>query len=140
MYCIDASVIANSIIKEEEHHEYSVKLLLKIKNENIPVVVPEILIPEVASALSRGTQNSRLSLEFVMGLRKIPNFIFVPIDAEISDLAARFSAEGQLRASDAIYVSVASIFNVKLITLDVKQKEKANEFIKALTPLEELGE
>lgn len=72
MYCIDASVIANSIIKEEEHHEYSVKLLLKIKNENIPVVVPEILIPEVASALSRGTQNSRLSLEFVT--RKLNNY------------------------------------------------------------------
>jgi predicted nucleic acid-binding protein len=93
MYCIDASVITNSIIEKEEHHEYSKKLMLKIKNENIPVVLPELVIPEVASALSIGTKNSELSLQFVNELRRIPNFIFIPIDAEISNLAAKLAAE-----------------------------------------------
>ncbi|MEK6943005.1 MAG: type II toxin-antitoxin system VapC family toxin [Nanoarchaeota archaeon] len=138
MYCLDASVITNSIIKSEEHHEYSKRLLLKIKNQNIPVVLPEIIVPEVASALSAGARNSKLPLQFVAELRKIPNFVFVPVDAEVSNLAARFAAEKHLRGADAIYVAIASIFNVSLITLDKRQKEKAAGTVKTATPMEEL--
>lgn len=139
MYCLDASVITNSVIEAEKHYEYSKRLLLKIKNQNLLVVLPEVVIPEVASALSRGTGNSKLALEFVTELRKIPNFIFISIDSDISNFAAKLAAEKQLRGSDSIYVAVTSLFNVRLITLDIKQMEKSKATVKVLTPLEELG-
>ena len=50
MYCIDASVLTNSVVVSEEFHEYSKGSLTVIKEREIMVVVPEI-----ASAISRGT-------------------------------------------------------------------------------------
>ena len=52
MYCIDASVLTNSVIVNEEFHEYSKGLLTAIKEREIMVVVPEI-----ASAISQGTRS-----------------------------------------------------------------------------------
>jgi len=139
MYCLDASVIVNSIIEKEEHHEYSKKLLFKIKNQNILVVLPEIALPEIASAVSKGTGDAELTLQFIKELRKIPNFIFIPVDADISDFAARLAAEKWLRGADAIYVAIASILNMKLITLDEEQRRKSKDIVKAITPMDELG-
>ena len=139
MYCLDASVIVNSIIENEGHHEHSKKLLLKIKNQNILVVLPEIAMPEIASAISKGTGDAELSIQFVKELRKIPNFVFVPVDADISDFASRLAAEKWLRGADAIYVAISSIFNVKLITLDEEQRRKSKDIVKARTPMDELG-
>lgn len=138
MYCLDASVVTNSFIEKEEYHKFSKRLVDKIKEENISVVLPEIVFPEVASAISRGLDDYRIALRFTEQLRQIPNFVFIPIDAELSTLAAKFAATNKLRGSDAIYVAVAFIFNVKLITLDSEQKDRVNGLVRALTPAEEL--
>lgn len=140
MYCLDASVIVNSIIEKEDYHEHSKNLMLKIKNQNILVVLPEIALPEIASAISKGTGNAELSLQFIKELRRIPNFVFIPVDADISDFASRLAAEKQLRGADAVYVAIASIFNMKLITLDEEQRRKSKDIVKAITPMDELGE
>ncbi|MBI3051839.1 type II toxin-antitoxin system VapC family toxin [Candidatus Woesearchaeota archaeon] len=140
MYCLDASVITNSVIEREEYHKDSKALLLKIRNENIPVVLPEIIVPEVASALSRGTGNAKLSLQFAAEIRKIPNFVFIPIDAEISNLAAKIAAENQMRGADSIYTAIALVFNVRLVTLDTEQLKKSKSSVNSATPFEELRE
>lgn len=138
MYCLDASVITNSFIEKEEHHQYSKELLSKIKRENIIVILPEITIPEVASAIARETKDSTLALEFTQSLRMIENFVFIPVDKEISNLASKIAAERKLKGSDSIYIAVAYTTKAKLITLDEDQKEKSKDLIQALTPFEEL--
>ena len=139
MYCLDASVITNSFITKEEFHESSKRLMDKIKDEAISVILPEIVLPEVASAIARGVNNDRIALAFVEALRKIPNFTLVPIDREISHLASRFAAENRLRGCDAVYVAIAYLFNVKLITLDGQQKERSLSVIEAISPMEVTG-
>lgn len=132
MYCIDASVIINSFIEKEEHHNYSKKLLLNIKDNNRLVILPEILIPEVASAISRGVDDSKVALKFVETLRKIPNIIFVLVGYDISNLAASLAAEKKLRGVDSVYVAIAFVFNLKLITLDENQRKKAQGVVGVL--------
>ena len=139
MYCIDASVITNSFIEKEEHHKYSKKLLLRIKENNTLVILPEILIPEVASAISRGMGDGRAALKFTDTLRRIPNIIFIPVGSDISNLAAKLAAEKKLRGVDSVYVAVAAVFNIKLITLDEQQKDKSKSLVEVLTPMEELN-
>ena len=139
MYCLDASVITNSFIIREEFHEFSKKLMDKIREKDISVVLPEIVLPEVASAIGRGVNNEKIALAFVETMRKIPNFTFIPIDRELSLLSSRFAAENRLRGCDAVYVAVAYLFDAKLITLDRQQKERANGLIEAMTPMEEVG-
>lgn len=138
MYCLDASVITNSEIENEKFHEYSKKLMQKIKERGITVIVPEIVLPEISSAVARGTDDAEKALKFVKELRQIPNFVFIPIDRELADLASKLAAEYKLRGCDAIYVAVASSFNAKLISLDDQQRERATECIEAETPQEEL--
>jgi predicted nucleic acid-binding protein len=138
MYCIDASVLINSEIESEKLHEYSEKLMEKIREKGITILVPEIVLPEISSAIARGSNNSEKALEFVKELKQIPNIVFVPIDRELADEAARFAAEYRLRGCDAIYVAVASMFSVKLISLDEQQLVRAKDCIDASTPKDEL--
>lgn len=139
MYCIDASVFINSIIEGEQFHEYSAKLMQKIKNKGITIIVPEIALPEISSAIARGTNDTLKALDFVRELIQIPNVVFVPIDRELADEASRIAAEYRLRGCDAIYAAVAYMFNVKLITLDKQQSERGSECIDVASPQEELN-
>jgi predicted nucleic acid-binding protein len=138
MYCIDASVLINSEIEKERFHEYSKKLMEKIREMGITILVPEIVLPEISSAIARGSNDSEKALEFVKELKQIPNIVFVPIDRELADEAARFAAEYRLRGCDAIYVAVASMFSAKLISLDEQQLVRAKDCIDASTPQDEL--
>lgn len=110
----------------------------KIKKERIRVVEPEIVLPEIASAIARGTDDPKKALDFIKEIALLPNFIFIPVDRELTDLASKFAAEYRLRGCDSIYVATASVFNVKLISLDDEQRKKASLCIEALTPHEEL--
>jgi predicted nucleic acid-binding protein len=46
MYCIDASVIINSQLKREPHHNQSKAFLIMVEEKNLRVFLPEIIIPE----------------------------------------------------------------------------------------------
>ena len=59
------------------------KLFNKIEREEIIIILPEIILPEVSSAIARGTDNIQLALEFIEDMKNIRNFIFIPIDREI---------------------------------------------------------
>ncbi len=138
MYCIDASVFINAEIEGEEFHEYSAMLMQNFRDKGITIIVPEIVLPEISSAISRGTDDPEKALKFVKELKQIPNIVFVPIDREVSDHASQLAAEYKLRGCDAIYVAVAFIFRAKLISLDKQQIERAVEYIEAATPQEEI--
>jgi len=138
MYCIDASVLTNSVIEGEEHHKYSRGLMERIREEGIRVVMPEIAMPEIASAIARGTKDPQKALRFITELRRLPNFLFIPIDQGLSESSSKLAAEHMLRGCDAIYVAVASFFNSKLITLDREQREKTPPHVNAASPKEEL--
>ncbi len=138
MYCIDASVFINSEIEGEQFHEYSAKLMQKIRERGITIIVPEIILPEISSAIARGTDDPENALEFVKELKQIPNIVFVPIDMELAEESSRLAAQYRLRGCDAIYVAVAFMFNARLISLDKQQSERAVECIEVATPQEEL--
>lgn len=138
MYCLDASVITNSVIEKEKHHEFSKKLMDKIEEKKNLVIVPEIVLPEVASAIARGTDDERKALNFVDRLMKLPNFVFIPVDRELSLIASELAAKHRLRGADSIYVAITRLFRFRLITLDREQRERAYKIIKVKTPEEEL--
>lgn len=136
MYCIDASVITNSFFSKESHHKESHELLKHIRDNQISVYFPEIVLPEISSAISRGTNDANLAIEFIEELLAIPSFNFIPIDREISFLAAELAARYKLRGADAIHVATAKYFNIPLITLDLHQKENAKLCVNTFTPKE----
>ncbi|OGS21905.1 MAG: hypothetical protein A2252_09065 [Elusimicrobia bacterium RIFOXYA2_FULL_39_19] len=136
MYCIDASVIVNSFFPKESNYQYSSKLINSIRVLQKAVYLPEIILPEISSAIARGTNDSALAIEFVEQILTIPTFNFIPIDREISFLAAEIASKYRLKGADSIYVATAKYFDVPLITLDLDQKEKASPLIDVFTPKE----
>ncbi len=138
MYCIDASVFINAEIEGEELHEHSAKFMQNIRSRGITIITPVIVLPEISSAIARGTDDFKKALEFVKELKQIPNIVFVPVDRELADHASRLAGEHRLRGCDAIYVAVASLFRAKLITLDRQQIERASNCIETSTPEEEI--
>lgn len=126
-------------MEREEHHEFSKKLMEKIEREKILVIVPEILLPEIASAIARGTGDEKKAFEFVNKIVELPNFLFIPIDRELALFASNIAAKYKLRGSDSVYVAVSKLFEVKLVTLDKEQREKAVKVIEVKTPEEEMA-
>jgi len=139
MYCIDASVIVNSAIEGEEHHEHSKELIDRIRNENIEIVVPQIILPEISAAITRKTDNEILAMNFVKRFIKVPNITFVQVDESLAIFASEIAAKCKIKGADSVYVAVASRFNVRLITLDDEQRKRSMKIIDVLTPEEEIN-
>jgi len=136
MYCIDASVIVNSFFPKESQHQYSYELMKYIHASQTIVYLPELVLPEISSAIVRGTADSELAIEFIKQMLAIPFFNYIPIDRDISFSAAEIAAISKLKGADAIYIAVSKYFNISLITLDIRQKEKGSSFIQVYTPKE----
>jgi predicted nucleic acid-binding protein len=134
MYCIDASVIVNAHLPKEPYSFKSKAFLDLIKQENAKVFLPEIIIPEIASALKRATENPELAYQFAISLRDIPNFSLVPVDSHLANLAASIVSKTGLKGADAIYVALALDYNLELITLDKDQLERSKGIIKVRKP------
>jgi predicted nucleic acid-binding protein len=75
---VDASVFQNSFFPSEEGHRESNRFLRAIQNQDIPVVVPFLVLPEIAGTVSRIQHNPALARDFAASLRWLPGMTFIP--------------------------------------------------------------
>ena len=139
MVVIDASVYVSRIQRQEIHHAESVRLLEAITALNVPVLCPEILVPEVAAALARGLDDAALAYRAAAHLRTLPGHRFFAVDRALGELAARLAATCRLRGCDALYVALAQREKARLVTWDNQQRERAAAVVETLTPGEALA-
>lgn len=134
MFCIDASVIIGAASPKEPYFSQSKGFLAQIREKDLKVFLPEIIIPEIASGLLRAIKNPRFAHKLALSLRTVPNFSFVTVDSRIADLASWVICKTGLKGADAIYVALAFDYNLELITLDKEQLEKGKKLIKVRKP------
>jgi predicted nucleic acid-binding protein len=132
MFIIDASIIVSSYFTTEKFHEKAKNFLEILIKRKETILLPEIIFPEIASAIARGTKNPRYALEFCQELRRLPNFIFLPIDESISWISVEIASNYFLKGADAIYVAAAYKYGCELATLDKTQKERASKVVKVV--------
>ena len=60
-YTVDASVSLSTFNRDEPKHANSQRLLAEIQDAAIPIVVPTLLLPELAAAVSRGRADADLA-------------------------------------------------------------------------------
>jgi len=53
-------------------------MINKIKREEIIIIFPEIILPEVSSAIARGTNDTQYALEFIEDMRNIAILVCIP--------------------------------------------------------------
>jgi predicted nucleic acid-binding protein len=139
-YTVDASVFLNGFNPYELGHEESRELLRFLQDQSIPIIVPTLLLPEVAAAISRGRRDLEQGYGFAAALRRLPHLVLVPLDEGLAEQAAETAAQCCLRGSDAVYAAVAWRFGSVLVTLDNEQRERSSEVIPTRLPAEALAE
>ncbi len=139
IYTVDASVFLNAFNPYEAGHAESNRLLALLQEKAEPVIVPTLLLPEVAGAVARGRQDANLARRFAEALSRLPHLVIVPLDAVLARQAMEVAADHALRSSDAVYVAVALRFGSTLVTLDREQRERAAGLVSICWPAEALA-
>ena len=140
IYTVDASVFLNAFNPYEAGHEGSHRLLTLLQEQAAPIIVPTLLLPEVAATISRGRQDADLAREFTAALSRLPHLTLIPLDIILAQQAADIAAQYRLRGSDAVYAAVALRFGSTLITLDREQRERVAGVLLTRYPVEILAE
>jgi len=139
LYTVDASVFLNAFNPYEMGHEESHRLLARLQDLAAPIIVPTLLLPEVAAAVSRGQEDKELAREFAVTLGRLPHLLLIPLDTALAEQAADLAAQYLMRGSDAVYAAVALRFGSTLITLDREQRERVADALTACYPGEVLA-
>jgi len=139
-YTVDASVFLNGFNPYEAGHEESRSLLARMQDEAVPIIVPTLLLPEVAAAVGRGRDDADLARRFAASLHRLPHVVFVPLGETLADQAADIAAQYRLRGSDAVYAAVALRFGSTLVTLDREQRKRVADVVSTRLPAEALAE
>lgn len=112
---LDASVLVAALSPAERRHHEASELLVRAADR--PFLVPALFRVEVVAAFARRGEAPAF-LDAVDAYVRGPRFQVVPIDDDLVEAACNVAREARLRAYDAVYVALARILNVPLLTFD----------------------
>lgn len=138
-FTIDASVFVNAFNPHEEGSGESLRLLSVVRERSDPVVVPTLLVPEIAAAVARATGDGSGALAFARATAGLPHLFFEALTPTIADQAAELAAVHRLRGADAIYAAVAHRHDATLVSRDAEQRRRAAAVVDCQTPEEALA-
>jgi predicted nucleic acid-binding protein len=131
---IDASVFVNAFSATEEGSDRSWKYIIELKGSATQIIVPTLLLIEVAASIARKQNNAILAMQLMADIQAIPHITLIDLDESLARTAAEIAATYRLRGSDAVYVAVAMRFATELVTLDREQLQRAKKAVKVRKP------
>ncbi len=140
MYTIDASVWVNGFDQREPGHQISRQVLELLGRQSIPIVVPNLVLVEVAGAISRTRNDPTQAQMFATALSNLPNVTVVPLDDILAHQTLALAAQHGLRGADAVYAAVAMQAGCTLITLDNEQLTRPVSVVTTQTPTAALAD
>jgi predicted nucleic acid-binding protein len=140
MYTLDASVIGRDFDPGDPEYATCHDLIVLLGQQAIPVIVPRLLLAEIAGLIRRLTRDPIRARLVVDAWRAFQHVQFIPLDNALIDTAAEIAADYALRGADATYVAVARRHNCTLVSLDREQRERAAAIVTTRTPAEALAE
>jgi predicted nucleic acid-binding protein len=135
---LDASVFLNAFNSAEAGHADSHRLLNLLQSQAIPLIVPTLVLPEVAATISRVRGDASLARTFAYQLSRLPNLLLITLDPAQAQQAAETAAQHRLRGSDAVYAAAALRFGTVLVTLDREQHDRLTGVLTTYYPQEAL--
>lgn len=134
VYTLDASVFLNAFNPAEPGHDDSEALMARLQASAVPVIVPSLVLPEVAGAIARIRGDERLAREFASELANLSHVLLVPLDLSLAEQAVELAAIYRLRGADAVYAAVARRFGAILVTRDREQAERLSGVLVTRSP------
>ena len=137
-YTIDASVFVNAFNPYEKGHATSLQILAAIQERGDPVIVPTLLVPEIAAAVARATGDGAGALQYAMATAALPHLTLVSLTAAVARQAADLAATYRLRGADAVYAAVARRYGTTIVSRDDEQRTRSGAVVTCETPEEAL--
>lgn len=137
-YTIDASVFVNAFNPHEDGHAASLQILSAIQERGDPVIVPTLLVSEVAAAVARATDDTEGALQYATAIAALPHLTLVSLTAAVARQAADLAATYRLRGADAVYVAVARRYGTTIVSRDDEQRTRGAAVVTCHTPEEAL--
>lgn len=138
MFTIDASVWVNADSPAEPGQPDSRSLLDLLFARATPVVVPTLLLPELAAAIARTRGDSALAQDMVTAILALPTVRWIVLDEGLSRRAAELAATHRLRGADSVYAAVAQAHGCELISLDQEHLTRLVTVVPTSTPSDAL--
>lgn len=129
----------NAFNPHEEGHAESLQLLATIQERGDPVIVPTLLIAEMASAVARASDDSVGAIQYAHATAALPHLTLVPLTPTTARQAAELAATHRLRGADAVYLAVARRYGTTLVSRDDEQRTRGSAVVPCQTPEEALG-
>lgn len=139
-YTIDASVFVNAFNPRERGHSESLQILAAVQERGDLIIVPTLLVAEIASAVARAADDSVGALEYANAVAALPQLTLVSLTPAMAGRAAELAATHRLRGADAVYLAVAQRYATTLISRDDEQLARGAEIAPCHTPEEELND
>jgi predicted nucleic acid-binding protein len=134
MTVVDASVLVSVYHASDAFHQLSIEWLQQYSRSGAIIVVPLLVLSEVAGSIARQTSDPYQGREAVRQLRALPNLVLVPVDERLATLSAQLAADLRLKGADAIYVAVVAQLDLPLISWDREQIERGGRLVTAQRP------
>src|SRR5215471_468168 len=134
MYTVDASVWVNAFDQREPGHLVSRQFLEAVRGQALPIIVPNLVLVEVAGAISRTRQAPVQAQAFAIALSRLPHVTVRALDEVCALYALTLAAQYGLRGADAVYASVAHEAGSTLVTLDNEHLTRLVNLITVCTP------
>src|SRR4051794_29423214 len=96
-YTVDASVFVNAFNPHEQGHAESLRLLSRLHEQGDPVIVPTLLVAEIASAVAQATDDTAGALEYATAITALPHLTLIPLTSAVARQAADLAATHRLR-------------------------------------------
>jgi predicted nucleic acid-binding protein len=139
-YTVDASVFVNAFNPHEGGHTESLAILAAIQQAGDPIIVPTLLLPEIASAVARASNDSAGALQYANATTVLPHLTLIPLTAATARQAAELAANHRLRGADAVYLAVTRRYGTALVSRDEEQRTRGSAVATCQTPEEALAE
>jgi len=130
----------NAFNPHEHGHAASLRLLTVIQERGDPVVVPVLVIPEIAAAVARASDDGAGALEYADATAALAHVTLVTLTPATARQAAELAATYRLRAADAVYLAVAHRYGTTLVSRDREQRTRGSAVVTCRTPEEALAD
>lgn len=131
---VDASIWVSSELDWELDYRISLDWLRRQARRHVPLIVPALALTEVAAAVARATGNPARGWEAVGAMRAIATFQMVSLNDLLMERATDVAARFRIRGADAVYVALADLRGLPLVTWDRETHERAARLITVLRP------
>ena len=131
---MDASVFVNAFNPHEEGHAESLQILAAIQERGDPVIVPTLLVPEIASAVARASDDPVGAMQYANAAAALSHVTLVPLTPALARQASELAATHRLRGADAVYLAVARRYGTTLVSRDEEQRARGSAVTICQTP------